>query len=102
MRKFRVITEAVALAIALAAAPTAHADSTDDYLAVLHKHGLSMSGGQSEEIQFGHKLCDWRMQGMSNSAIATMGEMNNNSLDRDDWTLVVEAAEVAFCPGYLQ
>jgi hypothetical protein len=53
----RIMTLAAALAVTLALAPIAHADSSDDhYLALLSSHGITCPPDQL--IADGHQVCD--------------------------------------------
>ncbi len=90
---------AVALLGPLAAAPTAHADGTDDsFIAALHAHGIDHESPQSA-IAAGHLVCHQLAMGKSQEQIAT-DVMNSSTLDGDNAGFFVAVAERAYCPQY--
>lgn len=90
---------AVALLGALGAAPSAHADATDDaFIAALRAHGIVHDSTQTE-IAAGHLVCHQLDMGKSQEQIAT-DVMNSSTLDGDNAGYFVAIAERAYCPQY--
>ena len=93
------IVPAVALLGALGAAPTAHADATDDaFVSALKAHGILGEANQSE-IAAGHLVCHQLAMGKTQEQIAT-DVMNSSTLDGDNAGYFVAIAERAYCPQY--
>jgi hypothetical protein len=90
---------AVALLGSLAAAPTVHADATDDaFIAALKAHGITHESNQSA-ITAGHLVCHQLDMGKTQQQIAT-DVMNSSTLDGDNAGYFVAVAERAYCPQY--
>ena len=90
---------AVALVGSLAAAPTAHADATDDaFIAALHAHGIAHDSPHSA-IAAGHLVCHQLDMGKTQEQIAT-DVMNSSTLDGVNAGYFVAVAERAYCPQY--
>lgn len=90
---------AVGLLGPLEAAPTAHADGTDDaFIAALHAHGISHESPKSA-IAAGHLVCHQLDMGKTQEQIAT-DVMNSSTLDGDNAGYFVALAERAYCPQY--
>jgi uncharacterized membrane protein YgcG len=106
----RGVTTACATAAAIALAPTANADGSDDnFLAMLSAAGIPAADGIPGVISYGHKVCDALGGGESPSAIADQlahwAYAENPSrapLDRYQRTMVVfvRVSSQAFCPGH--
>lgn len=87
------------LAVALAAAPTAHADPIDNaFIAALHAHGITHESAQSA-IAAGHLVCHQLDMGKTQEQIAT-DVMNSSTLDGANAGYFVAVAERAYCPQY--
>jgi uncharacterized membrane protein YgcG len=108
MRAIITETEACVTAAAIALAPTANADGSDDnFLALLAQNGIPATSGIPGVISYGHKVCDALGGGESPSAVANQlaqyayGEDPSAPLDRYRRTYVVfvRVASQAFCPG---
>jgi hypothetical protein len=85
--------------LSLRAAPTAHADPTDDaFVAALRAHGIVHESAQAE-ITAGHLVCHQLAMGKTQEQIAT-DVMNSSSLDGDNAGYFVAVAERAYCPQY--
>jgi Protein of unknown function (DUF732) len=83
----------------LGAAPTVHADTTDDaFVQVLRAHGINNESPQSA-IVAGHLVCHQLAMGKTQEQIAT-DVMNSSSLDGDNAGYFVAVAERAYCPQY--
>ncbi len=90
---------AVALLGPLGAAPTAHADATDDaFVAALKAHGIVHESNQSE-VAAGHLVCHQLAMGKTQEQIAT-DVMSSSTLDGDNAGYFVAIAERAYCPQY--
>jgi len=95
----RLVVVVAALLGPLGAAPTAHADATDDaFLAVLRAHGISYESPQSAIIA-GHLVCHQLALGKKQDDIAT-DVMNSSTLDAYHAGYFVGVAERAYCPQY--
>ena len=90
---------AVALLGPVTAAPTAHADATDDaFIAALHNHGIEHESPKSA-IAAGHLVCHQLDMGKTQEQIAT-DVMNSSGIDGDNAGFFVAIAERAYCPQY--
>jgi hypothetical protein len=90
---------AVALLGPVTAAPTAHADGTDDaFITALHNHGIEHESPQSA-IAAGHLVCHQLGMGKTQEQIAT-DVMNSSGIPGDDAGFFVALAERAYCPQY--
>jgi Protein of unknown function (DUF732) len=90
---------AVALLGPVTAAPTAHADGTDDaFITALHNHGIAHESSKSA-IAAGHLVCHQLDMGKTQEQIAT-DVMNSSTLDGDNAGFFVALAERAYCPQY--
>jgi hypothetical protein len=90
---------AVSLVGSLAAAPTAHADPTDNaFIAALHAHGITHESAQSA-IAAGHLVCHQLDMGKTQEQVAT-DVMNSSTLDGATAGYFVAVAERAYCPQY--
>ena len=88
---------AAALLGPLGAAPTAHADATDDaFIAALRAHNIEHESAQSA-IAAGHLVCHQLSMGKTQEQIAT-DVMNSSGMDGDDAGYFVAIAERAYCP----
>jgi hypothetical protein len=88
---------AAALVGSLAAAPTAHADPTDNaFIAALHAHGITHDSSPSA-IAAGHLVCHQLDMGKTQEQIAT-DVMNSSTLDGANAGYFVAVAERAYCP----
>ena len=88
---------AAALLGPLGAAPSAHADATDDaFIAALHAHNIEHESAQSA-IAAGHLVCHQLSMGKTQEQIAT-DVMNSSGIDGDDAGYFVAIAERAYCP----
>jgi hypothetical protein len=84
----------------LRAAPTAHADPTDDaFVAALSAHGIVHDSARAE-ITAGHLVCHQLDMGKTQEQIAT-DVMNSSSLDGANAGYFVAVAERAYCPQYV-
>jgi hypothetical protein len=98
------VSESLLLAVAQlgplgAAAPTVHADTTDNaFVQVLRAHGITNESAQSA-IVAGHLVCHQLAMGKTQEQIAT-DVMNSSSLDGDNAGYFVAVAERAYCPQY--
>jgi hypothetical protein len=82
----------------LGAAPTVHAETTDNaFVQVLRAHGI-LDSPQSA-IAAGHLVCHELDMGRTQGQIAT-DVMNSSSLDGDNAGYFVAVAERAYCPQY--
>ena len=89
----------VALVGSPAAAPTAHADATDDaFIAALRAHGITHDSAHSE-IAAGHLVCHQLDMGKTQEQIAT-DVMSSSTLDGENAGYFVAIAERAYCPQY--
>ncbi|BBZ45606.1 DUF732 domain-containing protein [Mycobacterium parmense] len=94
-----VVASAIALLTPLLAAPTAHADATDDaFVAALKAHGI-VHESNSAAIAAGHLVCHQMDMGKTQEQIAT-DVMNSSTLDGDNAGYFVAVAERAYCPQY--
>ena len=83
----------------LGAAPTAHADSTDNaFIAALHAHGISHESDKAA-ITAGHLVCHQLDMGKTQEQIAT-DVMNSSGMDGDNAGYFVAVSERAYCPQY--
>ena len=83
----------------LGAAPTVHADTTDNaFVQVLRAHGITNESPQSA-IVAGHLVCRELAMGRTQEQIAT-DVMSSSSLDGDNAGYFVAVAERAYCPQY--
>lgn len=90
---------AVVLLGLVTAAPTAHADATDDaFIAALRNHGIEHESAKSA-IAAGHLVCHQLDMGKTQEQIAT-DVMNSSGIDGDDAGFFVAIAERAYCPQY--
>ena len=90
---------ALALLGPVTAAPTAHADGTDDaFISALHAHGIAHES-PSSAIAAGHLVCHQLSMGKTQEQIAT-DVMNSSTLDGDNAGFFVALAERAYCPQY--
>jgi hypothetical protein len=81
----------------------AHADFEDDkFLAAVHKQGITAQGGDPTLIKIAHMMCTLLGEGYSTHALIQMGKLNGNNMSADDTKVVVESAEAAYCPEYIQ
>jgi uncharacterized membrane protein YgcG len=106
----RGVTTACATAAAIALAPTANADGSDDnFLAMLSAAGIPAADGIPGVIHTGHQVCDALGGGESPSAIADQlaqwAYAENPSrapLDRYQRSMVVfvRVSSQAYCPGH--
>jgi hypothetical protein len=88
---------AAALLGPLGAAPTAHADATDDaFIAALHAHNIEHESKQAA-IAAGHLVCHQLSMGKTQEQVAT-DVMNSSGMDGDDAGYFVAIAERAYCP----
>src|ERR1700757_2263152 len=90
---------AVALVGPLAAAPIAHADSTDSaFITALHAHGITHES-DAAAITAGHLVCHQLDMGKTQEQIAT-DVMNSSGMDGDNAGYFVAISERAYCPQY--
>jgi hypothetical protein len=81
----------------------AHANSDDDaFLAAVHNQGMTDDGGDAELIKFGHMMCTLLGDGYSTNGLIQMGQLHATRISADDVKLLVQSAEAAFCPQYIQ
>jgi len=102
MRKILLLAGATAAAVVLAS--TARADDTDDaYLQAMHDHGISGVGGDSDLINYGHKVCNALATGLSMNALIDSGDLHeHNGISDDDVKFMVKTAAASYCPEYIQ
>jgi hypothetical protein len=83
---------------------TAHADSDDDaaFLKAMHQQGITASGGDQTLIKIGRMTCTFLGEGYSTNALIAEGKLYGNSMSAADAKVVVESAEAAYCPEYIQ
>jgi Protein of unknown function (DUF732) len=82
----------------LGAAPTVHAETTDNaFVQALRDHGITDS--PQSAIVAGHLVCRELDMGRTQEQIAT-DVMNSSSLDADNAGYFVAVAERAYCPQY--
>jgi hypothetical protein len=94
------VVPAFALLGPLGAAPTAHADNTDNaFLSTLKAHGIIHESDQSEIIA-GHLVCHQLDMGKTEDQVAN-DVMNSSTLDGDNAGYFVAIAERAYCPQYV-
>ena len=90
---------AVALLGPVTAAPTAHANPTDDaFIAALRAHGLEHESPQAA-IAAAHLVCHQLDMGKTQEQVAT-DVMNSSGIDGDNAGYFVALAERAYCPQY--
>lgn len=90
---------AVALLGPFTAAPTAHADGTDDaFITALHNHGLAHESPKAA-VTAAHLVCHQLDMGKTQEQIAT-DVMNSSGIDGDNAGFFVALAERAYCPQY--
>jgi Protein of unknown function (DUF732) len=90
---------AAALLGPLGAAPTAHADATDDaFITALRNHGIEHESNQSA-IAAGHLVCHQLAMGKTQEQIAT-DVMSSSTMDGEHAGYFVAVAERAYCPQY--
>jgi Protein of unknown function (DUF732) len=83
----------------LGAAPTVHADTTDNaFVQVLRAHGITSESPQSATVA-GHLVCHELHMRRTQGQIAT-DVMNSSSLDGENAGYFVAVAERAYCPQY--
>jgi hypothetical protein len=81
----------------------AHADPEDSYfLAAVHKQGIEDDEGDAGLIKLGHMMCGLRADGYSTNALIQMGQLHGTKLSGDDVKVVVQSAEAAYCPQYIE
>jgi hypothetical protein len=111
------------IAVGMALAPAAHADdftyrlgtdippvdythtanSDDDaFLAAVHKQGMTDDGGDAALIKFGHTMCTLLGDGYSTNALIQTGQLHATRISADDVKILVQSAEAAYCPEYIQ
>ncbi|MEE6178417.1 DUF732 domain-containing protein [Mycobacterium sp. 050134] len=83
----------------LAAAPSAHADGTDDaFITALRNDGIEHESKQAA-VSAGHLVCHQLDMGKTQEQIAT-DVMNSSGIDGDHAGYFVAIAERAYCPQY--
>ena len=80
----------------------AHGDPDDDFLGALHKQGITNQFGDQGLINLGHEICDQRAEGYSENAVMSWGKSHGNKMTDQDVKLIVNSAEAAYCPEYIQ
>lgn len=79
------------------------ADSDDDdFLRALHKQGITNQFGDQGLINLGHEICYQRAEGYTESAVMSMGKLRGNKMTDQDVKVIVNSAESAYCPEYIQ
>jgi hypothetical protein len=98
-----VLLGAAAIAAAVALAPAAHADSDDTaFLRAIHGDGITDDGGDQDLIKLGHSVCTLLGAGYTTNALVAMGSLHATRVSRDDERVLVQSAEAAYCPEYIQ
>ena len=87
---------------ALLSAGTANAGTADDqFLAALHKQGITFGNTQSA-INVAHHVCDALGQGMEPSQISQQLASHNPGIDGQSALLITVDAAQSYCPQYVQ
>ncbi len=94
----------VALAALTLSNGIARADSNDQaFLNALSNGGVSAtSGNQSDLTKVGHAVCTLRSAGYSENAVIQITKLKNAGFTPSVATLVIQSAEAAYCPEYIQ
>jgi|ERR1700746_2352560 Protein of unknown function (DUF732) len=93
----------LAALVALMLSGCAHPDSDDDdFLRALHQQGITNQFGDQGLINLGYMICDQRAEGYSENAIMTMGKLRGNKMTDQDVKVIVNSAEAAYCPEYIE
>ena len=100
-------TLAALVAVGIAVAATAHADSDDDrYVQILHAGGIGLDAPRTVLIQLGHKICGFFDDGLTFDNIVTFieraGEQGNISelIDPIGAKFTIDTAVDIYCPQY--
>ena len=93
---------AVLGAVALTAAPTAHADDVQSYLETLRERGIYAKSGDGMLVAAGQMVCNAIEGGMTPyQAAKRVYAATNSSITAGDAGYIVGAAVVGLCPEYL-
>jgi|SRR6516162_9713458 len=93
----------LAALVALMLSGCAHSDSDDDdFLGALHKQGITNQFGDQGLINLGHEICDQRAEGYSENAVMSWGKSHGNKMTDQDVKVIVNSAEAAYCPEYIE
>jgi hypothetical protein len=53
-------------------------------------------------INLGHEICDQRAEGYSENAVMSWGKSHGNKMTDQDVKVIVNSAEAAYCPEYIE